>query len=610
VLVATTAALASAVPASAVPSSAAPAPALSPRACPSGAKGRFACGVLPVPLDHAGVVPGGLGLRVMAQKPRTEAQRHALLVVLSGGPGQSGADDGAYALRQAGSPKGYRVVTLDQRGTGRGALVCPALSRVSAQAMRNGTCAGQLGARRRFFTTRDTVSDLELLRRSLGADRMVVQGTSYGTFVAQQYARLHPTTTAGLILDSPVPAAGVEPFGVSSFVAVRTALQNQCGGGRCRGITRDVVGDLRRAASRLAGRTRKVRVFSATGRRFTVRLRGRGPVLGLLAESDLNPYLRGALPAALHRAAAGDLLPLARLVGTQRGARDEPQSALSFALNVTTNCLDAPLPYRLSAPVPDREAQTAAALAAVPASALAPFTRRDAGRGSLADACTGWPADVVAPAATEPLPAVPTLILSGEDDVRTPLADARILAAQIPGARLLRFPGIGHAVLGFDQSGCARRAVRRLLAGSQIRSGSCGGRDNRIGSELPPPTRLAAVRGIGGVGRGPGRIVNAVLRTMYEAGYHDELRRYAGAGTRGGGLHGGSYRSTSRAIELRRYALVPGVRVSGRFSYRRNGLAGRMRVAGPGRLDGTLRITPSRIRGTIGGERLTLVSGG
>jgi pimeloyl-ACP methyl ester carboxylesterase len=586
-----------------------PPPALTPADCPANAKGRFVCGILPVPLDHSGAVPGGLGLRVMVQNATTEAQQHQLLVVLSGGPGQAAADNGADALARAGKPANYRVVTLDQRGTGKlGALVCPALSRVSAQAIRNGTCAGQIGDRRRFYATRDTVADLELLRRALGADRMALMGTSYGTFVAQQYARLHPTTTAALILDSPVPAAGVEAFGTTSYAAMSQVLRNQCSGGRCRGVTGNPVGDLRRTLRRLSRRTQRTRVFSSRGRAVALRLRGHDDVIGLLGASDLNPVLRAALPAALHRSAAGDFAPLARLLGTQAAARPEPQSDLSFGLNVTTNCLDSPLPYGLAQPTAEREARTAAALATIPARSFAPFSRRDVDDGSLAAFCEGWPMDVVAQPSTDPIGAIPTVVLSGEDDVRTPLTDARVLTGQIPGATLHRFPGVGHSVLGSDASGCARRVVRRLLAGTVAPSGSCGASDNRFFPEELPARRLADVPGIPRVARGPGRIVNAVLRTSYDAGFHDQLRRYADAGTRGGGLLGGRYRSSSGSITLDRYVLIPGVRVSGRFVFRGRGVTARVRVDGPGRLDGRLRISPSRIRGTVGGERLDLVS--
>jgi len=42
---------------------------------------------------------------------------------------------------------------------------------------------------------------------------------------------------------------------------------------------------------------------------------------------------------------------------------------------------------------------------------------------------------------------VPTLLISGERDQMTPLKHARLLAAAIPGARLLTLSGAGHMLL-------------------------------------------------------------------------------------------------------------------------------------------------------------------
>jgi pimeloyl-ACP methyl ester carboxylesterase len=65
------------------------------------------------------------------------------------------------------------------------------------------------GAARWFFSTADTVEDLDALRRALKAPRIALDGTSYGTYVAQRYALAHPDSVSRLILDSVVPVEGV-----------------------------------------------------------------------------------------------------------------------------------------------------------------------------------------------------------------------------------------------------------------------------------------------------------------------------------------------------------------------------------------------------------------
>ncbi|BCB84847.1 hypothetical protein Psuf_021600 [Phytohabitans suffuscus] len=90
----------------------------------------FTCADLAVPLDRAGHAAGALRLRVaVADNPR--APRGTLLL-LTGGPGQPGPgllprlrERFAFLLDD------YRLVMIDQRGTGAGAIDCPACRRRS-----------------------------------------------------------------------------------------------------------------------------------------------------------------------------------------------------------------------------------------------------------------------------------------------------------------------------------------------------------------------------------------------------------------------------------------------------------------------------------------------
>jgi pimeloyl-ACP methyl ester carboxylesterase len=76
---------------------------------------------------------------------------------------------------------------FDQRGTGAAALQCAALQAdagssdlavVPPDAVT--TCAMTIGADRRFFTTPETVLDIEALRVALGVRQLTVDGVSYG----------------------------------------------------------------------------------------------------------------------------------------------------------------------------------------------------------------------------------------------------------------------------------------------------------------------------------------------------------------------------------------------------------------------------------------------
>ena len=161
--------------------------------------GGFVCSTLRVPLDHSGHIPGALRLQVAAAD-NVKAPRGVLLF-LTGGPGQPGVPFvPRIANRIAPALKDYRLVVFDQRGTGGfGAIDCPALqaavgsSDITVPPRRSvQDCANSIGPNRRFYSTADTVADMDRLRQALGVQKMAVDGVSYGTFVAERYGRLLP----------------------------------------------------------------------------------------------------------------------------------------------------------------------------------------------------------------------------------------------------------------------------------------------------------------------------------------------------------------------------------------------------------------------------------
>jgi len=172
------------------------------------------CGTLVVPLDRAGVVKGTIPIRFAY---KGNLRRATPIVALSGGPGQAGVillQDFADSLRPA--TRGRRaVIVLDQRGTGNsGLLRCRALEK--ADLLKAGkeaaSCASKLGPRRDYYTTDDTVADMDALRAALGVQKWSVYGVSYGTKVAVQYAQRHPDRVERLVLDSIVEPGGPDPL--------------------------------------------------------------------------------------------------------------------------------------------------------------------------------------------------------------------------------------------------------------------------------------------------------------------------------------------------------------------------------------------------------------
>src|SRR5215207_8202351 len=216
----------------------------------------FGCARLSVPLDRSGTVPGRVSLLVKhVRARRSGGVTRPPLFALAGGPGQSATESfGADALGVLYPAYARRdVIVFDQRGTGRSALLrCPRLER--ANLLRAGpaarACARSLGPRRAFYTSRDSADDIEAIRDQLGAKRIALFGTSYGTKLALGYAKRYPGRVERLALDSVVQIDGPDPYYLDSVEASRRALRSLCGR-RC-SWTADPVADLAALVDRIA----------------------------------------------------------------------------------------------------------------------------------------------------------------------------------------------------------------------------------------------------------------------------------------------------------------------------------------------------------------------
>jgi pimeloyl-ACP methyl ester carboxylesterase len=403
----------------------------------------FTCSTLRVALDHAGRTPGTLDLRIAAGDNVGAAR--GVLVVLTGGPGQGGVSFvSRVRARMRPLLRDYRLVMLDQRGTGAGALRCPALQRAMgtsdltvppAGAVED--CARRLGPNRRFYATAATVADLEALRVALGADRLTLDGTSYGTFVAERYAMAQPDHVARLVLDSVVPAASLDGLEVDGVHETARVLRSVCRAQRCPG---DPVADL--AA--------------------VVRARHHGPQLydTLVALSVGAPSFPGVL-AALRAARKGDAAHLERIVRAVRRAQRAPATILSQGLHAATLCADLRPPWDgPAAPLAGREAALRRAAAGVDP---APWDRATVVGNGVAQTCLRWPPTPAPPLAKGDLPPVPTLLLAGERDLSTPLPWAREQKVHTPNGRLVVIPGAGHSVQSRAPGQAGRHAVERFL---------------------------------------------------------------------------------------------------------------------------------------------------
>lgn len=413
----------------------------------------FTCAEIRVPLDHDHRVAGTLDLPV-AVSAAPAAPRGDLLL-LTGGPGQPGVSILPRVLRYL-DPRvlrEYRLVVFDQRGTGANALDCTDLQRAvggsdhrppPVSAVR--ACAGRLGATASFYRTTDTVRDIDVLRRALGASRLTLDGVSYGTFTAEHYALTHPRRVRRLVLDSVVPHRGYDPLGVDLLHAAAGVLRDACAADH--GCTTDPAADL-------AWVVRNARIDGepVDGTRLA-------DALSITSLSTVDPSF-AAVPRVLHRARSGDTTGLAALLD-RLGSAPAPAAELSAGLHLATTCADLRFPWGdASAPVAGRRAAASAAAARLRTAQVWPYDAATARRMLPIAGCEAWPSTRPSRSFAGAVLTPPALLVHGRRDLFCPVAWARWETRNAAHARLVVVPDTGHGVQGV--AGPGRDAVTDFL---------------------------------------------------------------------------------------------------------------------------------------------------
>jgi pimeloyl-ACP methyl ester carboxylesterase len=390
----------------------------------------FRCGKLTVPLDHATPEGRMLELPVTVQDGPDDAP---ILLVLTGGPGQPGVSfAGKIADRMAPALSGWRMVMFDQRGTGGTAIDCPGLQTemgwndlTTASAAATGQCSDFLGTDRAFYGTQDTVDDIDLLRTALGVETVAVDGTSYGSYVAERYALSYPDHVDHLVLDSIVPHNWTSSgsLQLANIRGVRRVLRMVCRETNCR---TDPVADLATLVRRDHDGPELMNLMA---------------VISVAQGTDM-----GFIPTMLHQAVNGDR---GWLDGWLDGvAEDPPVQEYSAGLHAATLCLDQYLPWGDSAtPFAERKAALARTSAQLTAAQTYPFDPRSVVDQGLVSECLNWgstPSDKLS--RTRELPDVPTLFLIGDHDLSTSWEWARQEVRVTPHPTVMIVKGTGHAV--------------------------------------------------------------------------------------------------------------------------------------------------------------------
>jgi pimeloyl-ACP methyl ester carboxylesterase len=433
---------------------------LSWRGCGDG----LACSTLRVPVVAAQPDGPSVDLAVAELPATRQPPRAGTLLLLPGGPGDSGID---MLRASVGSlPVELRrdldVVTLDPRGIGRSdALHCLAPQVVGSTSAAPATagggapsaCAGTGTSLALHMSSLDQARDVERLRQTLGVPRLSLLAVSYATFTALVYAESYPTRVQRIVLDGLVdPAlwAGAATAGVPATGRLGSAEASE------------------RSLEAFAA------ACEATPRRCPLAT-APGPATRLAAL--LKQASRGTLVGPDGRRVDRTDLVSMLVAGLQTPELWEPLSGELAHLRVTRTPPSTTPPTAGGAQTP----MTSAYLAVTCADATNPPARGDwASAAAAADRrhstfgrfwieqslpCSGNPPSPPRHAGDfSHVPYENVMVLTNENDPITSSADAARWAVRHPSTTLVTLVGWGHTA--FLPSACVRTAAALFLTGS------------------------------------------------------------------------------------------------------------------------------------------------
>ena len=416
----------------------------------TGATTRLECAVLEVSEDPTKPEGRKLKLKVGLAAARSSEPEADPVLFIAGGPGQSATESypniaGGFArLREK-----RHIVFVDQRGTGEGhRLACDfpdemtevAESREQQIRMAR-DCLASVDADVAQYTTSVAVADLEALRLALGAPQLNVYGGSYGTRVAQEYARQYPDGVRSLLLDGVVPPTLA--LGSEHSINLEDSLKAILGRCADEPACSEAFGDPYRTlyALRDQARSQPMSVQVPDPRTFEQReLKLDESAVAVIARLfAYSPETAALLPLLLDEAAkgrAGPLLAQAALV------YDSLTGQINHGMQLSVICAEDA--SRLATREQDAELILGNAIV-----------------GVTLNQCSVWPRGPVSENFNVLLSSdVPTLLLSGELDPVTPPRYADEVAASLPRSRHLVGKGQGHILLG---RGCVPRLAAEFV---------------------------------------------------------------------------------------------------------------------------------------------------
>ncbi|HEY6567726.1 MAG TPA: alpha/beta hydrolase, partial [Actinomycetota bacterium] len=419
-----------------------------------------------------------------------------------------------------------------------------------------------------------------------------------------------------------------DPFARDAAGALARSWTTLC---RRAGTCPNISQDIRAFAEQLAAEPIDGVGIDGAGRRRRVHVTD-ADFAQLLYDASYTFTIYRDVPAAIEAWRDGDAAPFLRLAAEDLGSGGSGSArSYSEGLYAAVACHDYPTIWDRSGTLEERRAQLDEAIAALPEDAFAPLPN-SAWLGSgyeyqLVHGCLGWPepepgVDDAPMPTLVPHPDLPVLVLNGEFDITTPVANARTAARAWPNATFVEVANEIHITALYDSEGCASSIVRRFIRTLDAGDTSCAGRTPQIHVvEAFPGTAATAPEAASERGDGSTASDRRTAWVVAEA-VGDALTRWWNVTYRGGvGLRGGSfstqgpYFSDTRplVVTFRDARFADDVAIDGRVVWLRpsGAVRGTLRVDAPGG-DGIvhLRATsrgptrPGTLTGTIAGRPL------
>ena len=410
------------------------------------------CGTLQRPLNPADPDSPPIELRVAVVPALNLSPETDPVVPIAGGPGQGTVE--FYAMMQGAFEPLRRnrdILLVDQRGTGESARMdCPidddALIFESEFDLEDtvkfiGECLEKLPHDPRYFTTSVAVTDLEAVRKALGYSALNLYGVSYGSRVAQHFARRYPGSTRTVVIDGVVPpqlSLGPE-IATESQKAVDNILARCTEDPKCS----DRFPDLGATFARIVAQLREGPVEVAvphpnTGRMELISL-GEGQFAGAIRLLAYSPTTIALLPLFIHEAGQGNWVPIA---GQYMMTALQMSDMLALGMHNAVMCTE-------DVPFLDR---TTIDYDGIEASYMGSYQL-----DTLEAMCELWPAGPIdvefkVPLATD----LPFLLLSGDADPITPPRYADLAATELTNFLPLVGTHQGHGQIAV---GCTSQLI-------------------------------------------------------------------------------------------------------------------------------------------------------